>query len=230
MDKLTLPQPFLRPFPEPETVFADPVEKYAKHILPLISIDLSAVDKSLSGWIHLVSPIEPYDGCLGDLTEPYWGPYLQSNWISFRLTTENRYELLGDFLFFALENPDVKANEPGAFEELTDYYAEMHEKFAKSKQTFAETGQVYNRAWRQPNPSLHRLGGKSPLSHARWEAVPDAAFTYKDGDSTPKTRDGRPYIFIASVAAYYYGAGGADDILLFYDPVERVALQTFIYT
>ena len=101
---LLLPQPFLKPFPRPETVFADPVVRYERHLHPLLSIELGVVDPKLSGWIHLVSPIEPCDGYLGDSGKEYWGPFLQPNCIAFRLKSEDRYELLGDFRFFGIEN------------------------------------------------------------------------------------------------------------------------------
>jgi hypothetical protein len=60
-----LPQPFLKPFPDPRTVFADPVARYERRLNALVSIDLSTLSQDLSGWIHLVSPIEPYDGLVG---------------------------------------------------------------------------------------------------------------------------------------------------------------------
>lgn len=44
------------------------------------------------------------------------------------------------------------------------------------------------------------------------------------------TRDGRSYRFIAAVPGWHYRASGADSILLYYDPVERIVLKTFVFT
>lgn len=36
--------PGIRPFPDTADVFAEPVEKYARHFLPLVTIDLALLD------------------------------------------------------------------------------------------------------------------------------------------------------------------------------------------
>jgi hypothetical protein len=96
--------PFLKPFPNVSDVFDEPVALHGRHLHPLVSVDLSVINSSWSGWIHLVSPIEPYSGCVGEYTTPFHNEYLQENWIAFRLKN-NRYSLLGDFRYFLLENP-----------------------------------------------------------------------------------------------------------------------------
>jgi len=232
MRNLKLPQPFLKPFPAAETVFAEPVERYARHLHPLVSIDMSAVDPALSGWIHLVSPIEPCDGYLGDSGKEGWGPYLQPNWIGFRLTSEHRYELLGDFRFFALENTRGKEAYRGAREEIAEFYEEQHESFAVHKAAFQKTGQVcLIDLTGNPKPvaALSRLGGVAPVGNMHWSKVKGAAFTYSDEDKAPRTRDGRLYRFIASVPAWHYRGSGADEILLYYDPVECIVLESFVF-
>jgi hypothetical protein len=196
-----------------------------------VSIDLSAVDPALAGWIHLVSPIEPYDGYLGDSGEEYWGPFLQSNWIAFRVTPEHRYELLGDFRFFAIENTEGKDRD--AREILEEFYPRQHASFLAHKTAFAATGQLC-RVWAGEDPvpcaALSQLGGIAPVANMTWSQIPGAAFTYSDSDSAPRTLDGRLYRFIASVPGWHYRDHGADDILLYYDPAERIALQSFVYT
>jgi Leucine-rich repeat (LRR) protein len=227
------PQPFVRPFPKPEAVFAAPVERYARHLHPLVSIDLAVVDPALSGWIHLVSPIEPCDGYLGDSGREHWGPYLQPNWIGFRLTSEHRYELLGDFRFFGVENTGGEESYSGAVEELQEFYEEMHASFAEHKAAYLENGQVC-RIRKSGSPRrvavLSNLGGEAPMANMTWSKVPGAAFSYSDTDRAPRTADGRLYKFIAAVPGRNYRSSGADLILLFYDPVERIALQTFVFT
>src|SRR4028119_1410037 len=98
-------QPYLKVYPPDEQVFADPVARYARHVLPLVSIDLSAVDPSWQGWIHLVNTVEPEDEIVGKATHPFHNYYLRENWIGFHLNDEGWYELLGDFRYFYLENP-----------------------------------------------------------------------------------------------------------------------------
>ncbi|OAF07521.1 hypothetical protein AXW67_30350 [Bradyrhizobium neotropicale] len=224
-----LPQPFLKAFPEPEAVFVEPVARYQRLLNPLVSIQLSAIDPSLSGWLHLVSPIEPYEGYVGEMGEAYWGPYLQSNWIGFRVGSDDRYKLLGDFRFFEVEAAEAE----GEKGHLRDHYDEQHASFAACKAAFAKSGQIC-RVFRGrepiPVPALSQLGGDAPVGNMEWQDVPGAAFTYACGDTSPMTRDGRPYRFIAAVPGWNYRSSGADNILLYYDPVERIVLQTFDFT
>ena len=231
MQDVILPQPFLKPFPDPRTAFADPVARYERRLNALVSIDLSAVSQDLSGWIHLVSPIEPYDGLLGLDTTEYWGPYLQQNWIGFRLTPEHRYELLGDFRFFQIEDEVSQANLLQEYS-LEKHYHDQHASFAEKKAQYLATGQIGKipqRGGSSPMPALSYLGGEAPAINLVWSNVPGAAFTYSDADKAPRTADGRLYRFIAAVPGWHYRSAGADAILLYYDPVERVALETFVF-
>lgn len=224
-----LPQPFLKAFPQPDTVFVEPVARYQRLFNPLVSIQLSAIDPGLSGWVHLVSPIEPYDGYIGDVGTEYWGPYLQRNWIGFRVGADDRYELLGDFRFFEVE----AAEADGEKGHLQDHYDEQHSSFAASNAAFAKSGQVCRvDGGQEPTPvaALSQLGGTPEVGNMVWKDIPGAAFTYFDGDAAPMTRDGRPYRFIAAVPGWHYRASGADSILLYYDPVERIVLETFVFT
>ena len=229
MQDLFLPQPFLKAFPRPETVFADPVTRYERLLNPFVSIELSAIDPGLSGWIHLVGPIEPYDGCLGGTEKKYWGPFLQQNWIAFRVTAEDRYQLLGDFRFFEIEAAEAEGEQG----DLAEYYDQQHRSFSARKTEFTKTGQVsILRSWGEPKPmaALSQLGGIAPVINMIWEDAPGSAFTYSDADAAPRTRDGRLYRFIAAVPGWHYRDAGADEILLYYDPIERIALETFVYT
>jgi len=229
MQDLFLPQPFLKAFPRPETVFADPIARYERLLNPFVSIGLSAIDPELSGWIHLVGPIEPYDGCLGDFDEKYWGPFLRRNWIAFRVTAEDRYQLLGDFRSFEIEAAEAEG-EQGHLEE---FYDQQHCSFSAHKAAFAKTGQVCRvspRTEPMPAAALSHLGGIAPVANMIWEDAPASAFTYSDADAAPRTSDGRLYRFIAAVPGWHYRDAGADSILLYYDPVERIALETFVFT
>jgi hypothetical protein len=229
MENLFLPQPFLKAFPRPETVFADTIARYERLLNPLVSIELSAVDPELSGWIHLVSPIEPYDGLIGSTHKKYWGPFLQPNWIAFRVTAKGRYQLLGDFRFFEIEVAEAEGEQG----HLQEYYDQQHRSFSAHKAAFTKTGQVCKvnpRSEPRPMAALSQLGGIAPVANMIWKDAPGSAFTYSDADAAPRTSDGRLYRFIAAAPGWHYRSAGADSILLYYDPVERIALETFVFT
>ncbi|WP_240154191.1 hypothetical protein [Comamonas sp. Tr-654] len=97
--------PGIRPFPDTADVFAEPVEKYARHFLPLVTIDLALLDDAWSGPIHLVAPCEPYEGQVGEWGgEEFGNALLKPDWLAFKLNDQGRYELLGDWRYFMLEH------------------------------------------------------------------------------------------------------------------------------
>ena len=49
-------------------------------------------------------------------------------------------------------------------------------------------------------------------------------------DGIEITYNGNPFHYIANVASYNYCAGGADAIILMYEPVSRTVLFTFDYS
>ena len=96
--------PGIRPFPDAADVFAEPVEKYARHFLPLVTIDLALLDDAWSGPIHLVAPCEPYEGQVGEWGgEEFGNALLKPDWLAFKLDEQGKYELLGDWRYFMLE-------------------------------------------------------------------------------------------------------------------------------
>lgn len=215
------PQPFLRPFPEPEDVFVEPVQKYVRHFLPLVSIDLSAVNPEWNGWIHLLNPCEPEDGLIGEYTTEYYSYYCRENWIGFRLTEDNKYELLGDWRYFLLEGEDADE-----YTDLQEHYQQQHESFAAAKARFRAEGEMHDNF-------IDQLGGT--VGWGNWSG------DIGDGDKVPQddsdddnirplTPDGKPFHFVAGVPAYNYCASGADWILLFFEPESRTVLFTFDWT
>lgn len=90
----------LRVYPEPAEVFVADQAELAEHLHPLVSIDLAEVDPAWRGWIHLVSPLEPAQGYLGDHTEASHSPLQKPNWLGFSLE-DDRYRLLGDLRYLA---------------------------------------------------------------------------------------------------------------------------------
>jgi hypothetical protein len=249
IEDIKMPQTYLTVFPDAKDVFADPVERYARLINPFISIDLSAVNPSWSGTIHLVSPVEPVDGLLGELTTDAHNEFLKINWLAFKLNAENKYELLGDFAFFARENTQLKSPHEGFekeayLKELDQCYADNQKHFAQAKakylkfaalfgddggDTFAKKQEYYGEAYNL----LDQLGGNA--SDANWTSYCDGIDMNMDDDENiyPISPSGNRFYFIAGAPGYHYitkGYGEPDWIVLFYEPIERIAWLTFDYS
>lgn len=234
----TQPQPFLHPFPDPADVFASDPAQAAKLLHPLVSIDLSAVDPAWSGRIHLLSPVEPYDDYFADGAEAYHSYYTRRNWIGFRLGEDSRYELLGDWRCFqAMSEDKTRSQDP----ELLEHYGKQQQSFDEVKAAYAERGLLMNvdlgKREGEAQMLKYRLAfledWKESQGAGNW-ADPDLfPLEFVDNpemdweDAFPLTEDGRPFRFVAAVPGWNYRDGGADQILLFYDPQTRVALLTF---
>ena len=236
---LTEPQPFLRPFPDPAAVFAGDVARARRLLHPLVSIELSAVDPAWSGWIHLLSPIEPVEDYLGAGTERFHSPYARTNWIGFRLDADDRYEFLGDWRYFLAESDDVDVR---SAPELVAAYAEQERWFTAYDRLFREHGRLIPAdVWARtgsgsevPQPLPFLEGWDEPGYAGNWaDAEMFPLEIVEDGDDDlayPLTEDGRRFRFIASVPGWNYRESGADSILLFFDPETRIALLTFDWT
>ncbi len=213
--------PFMTPFPAAADVFSGDLVRHQRHFQPLLSIDLSALNPDWSGKIHFVTPKEPVEGLVGQTTKEHHDYYNRENWVAFRLEND-RYTFMGDFRYFALENgPDA---------EIEQHYRETDESLAKTQAFYREHG-ILN-SWSQTdNPCewFDELGGEPWAGN--WADMGDFPLAVTDGDKAhPLTEDGRPFLYIGWLAGYSYRDGGADGILLFYDPVEKIALLTFDWT
>jgi hypothetical protein len=83
-------------FPETKDVFYDNIELCDKHFYPLVTIDLSTVDKELSGLIHIVySNNDPYS----DESAKYYSDYCNNDSLSFDII-DNKLKFKGDFGYF----------------------------------------------------------------------------------------------------------------------------------
>lgn len=226
------PQSYLTVFPNPPAVFADPVEKYARHLLPLLTIDLCSINPSWDGSIHLVCPVEPNSCLVGEFSQAYHNDFLKTNWLAFRLGKDSRYELLGDFRYFLLENPDMVGPSPGYRESLEKYYKDIHLKFIEARTDFQKNGQLRGYL-------VDQLGGELPFMN--W-----TVFCYDNGirmnvssESDPEamrsvypiSQKGNRFYFVAAApASTYVSKCGVDLIVVFYEPVERIAWLTFDYS
>lgn len=232
-------EPYLQVYPLDEQVFAEPVARYARHILPLVSIDLSVVNPSWQGWIHLVNTVESEDEIVGKATQPFHNYYLRENWIAFHLNDESRYELCGDFRYFYLENPPGSLPESyqGHRQELEEHYARQHATFAQAKARFAQHGVFISQNWvkyhpnhdpsqEKPSTLITQLGGG--VEAGEWSyGFPFPLDESDENNVRPITPDGTPFHFVASATAWDFCGWGADEIYLFFEPQSRVALLTF---
>jgi hypothetical protein len=246
IENITTAQPYLTVFPDANDVFAEPVAQYAKHIIPLISIDLAAVNPAWHGKIHVVCPVEPCEGYLGEYTQAFHNDYLKTNWIGFRLNTENKYELLGDFKFFLLENTDAEVPYPHIRDELAIHYRVMQESCNLAKQCFKQYDGLFqvfrfNSKYKTLNLSIetprkeplyliHQLGGNAP--DGNWvENNEGVTVMGKDTDDIyPVTPDGKRFYFVAYVDTSCYLHPGGGWILLFFEPETSTVLLTFDYS
>ncbi|WP_431823616.1 hypothetical protein [Burkholderia sp. F1] len=228
-------QPYLKVYPADSDVFAEPSSPVARHVHPLVSIDLAAVDPSWQGWIHLVSPVEPYDGLVGQSTAEFHNDYLRANWIGFRLDANDRYELLGDLRYFYLENPpnDDDADDR---QDLEQHYAEQQASIDAARRRYAQHGRLYSanqyapadRDFSQETPCnlVDQLGGG--VGWGNWCSTSDFPIDDSDKDDIrPIGPDGARFRFVAAVTGWEYRGVGPGWILLFYEPASRVALLTF---
>jgi hypothetical protein len=212
--------PGLRVYPDPADVFVPDQLELARHIHPLVSIDLAQVDDSWHGWIHLVSPLEPHEVTLGYATKAYHSPLQVENWLGFAMEG-GRYRLTGDLRYFARATTPEELPDPWPrFREQLDSHCEAEE---RSYQERRHTGDM---------PVLGQLGGSA--EEGNWysrdvEAV-DFPVEHDDVDIWPISPSGNRFWFVAEVPGWHYRRSGADSILLFFEPVERLALVTFDWT
>ena len=232
--EIEVPQPGKRPahidyFPEASAVFSAAQPWLEKHLLPLASFDLASLDPALGDVrLHFLKPVEPYNSCIGGNTQATHTDYCHENWLCFHLEDDGTYRFLAEEDYFIGENAAPDARE---------YFAKVRASYQQIKRLYRESGVVVQ--WLDDN-NLPRFGGPPSFLpyfyQGNWSTTkPPAAFTidenYNDWDEEADIRyQGRRFICIATDAGYNWGEGGADDILLLYEPHSRLVLMTFDYT
>lgn len=231
----------MQPFPAIEDVFVADQLELAKHLHPLFSLDLSQVNPEWSGVVHMLSPLEPYESLVGELTEwdGFHGDLLKTNWIGFQLE-QGRYRLCGDPRYFFLHagNAQLADPHPGARADLERHSAEQHRAFARTVERFNTHG-VLAREDGEPLDAVEfvtQLGGEVD-GLANWvesvefpmqiiELDPDRG----DSNVYPLSPAGNRFFHVASVPGWHYRTAGADLIVMFYEPIEGQVLFTFDYS
>lgn len=227
----------LRLAPSPERVFKRP-DYHAKYFLPLLTLELSEIFDDLSGSLHFIDPIEPYDGCIGGFTTAFHTYYCRENWISFKVK-DGLYDCEAPELYF--EKVYLKTHPvPGAIHEsvregwvdaVKEHYQKRMAKYAKWK---ADHIEVIPEHLKDHGIRPDNFGGLPcdanwahlsdfPLDTVK-EVVPDHPLP--DQFHYPLTEDGRRFRYIGFMEVFDWRCA----IHLFYDPVEQRALQTFDWT
>lgn len=238
-------KPGLTPFPDAADIFVADQPWLAEHLLSLISIDLGLVRPELAGTVvHMLCPVEPFEGCIGDETEAHHNAFTAPNWFALELTPDNRYRFLGNEGFFQRAPQHGGQFTKDAYAcEHTDEMLASHE---KARAYYAEHGRLasysrYGKGEPMEHDYLDSLGGG--IWYGNWTGHPPIPPAFQldeaenagmgdelEDDGIRITRDGKPFFHVANVAGYNWCATGADSILLFYEPESRTVLFTFDWT
>jgi hypothetical protein len=250
-----------RPFPEPADVFADRVEEHSRYLLPATTINLARAAPRQSGVVHLLVPIEPYDGMLGEYTSNWHNEHCFEDWISFRMEGD-RCEFMADFRFFQRamyeQDPPTDPDEQREVKELEAHYDRVIAAFESRRDFFRQHGWLHKQPEKydpdDPEIEWNRaalmddLGGTSfdgNWSHNGWESElpinrypdPDRFPPVQHGDRicragrvVPRTKDGRDFLYIGSISMWNYIDETNGAMLLFFDPVDQIAISAIDWT
>jgi hypothetical protein len=222
----------LRVYPDPADVFVADQPELAKHLHPLVSIDLSLVDDEWQGWIHLVGPLEPHELTLGHATTAYHSPLQVENWLGFAMEGD-RYRLIGDIRYFARATTPTELPDPWPHfrQELDAHCVTAERSYQAHRDAFRRNGELtrFFESGGQFGPVaiVARLGGQAEEGNWCTYSFP---VEEDDGGMWPVSPRGNRFSFVAEVPGWHYRGDGADSILLFFEPVERLALMTFEWT
>lgn len=247
--------PTMKAFPEPSDIFISEQSWLAKHFLPLLSIDLGELRPELAGTIvHMLNPIEPYDGHIGQNTRDYHTKYCGENFYAFRLTDDNRYEFLADEGYFLRSafNKGELLKDYQADTSKFNSYTHNQEKIAtylEAKERFQKTGKLtkeINGSELRENNFLDHFGGRtfynnwtdSFASYEKYNIFPlkNTFYRLEEGEtvgihlSAQLFCKDEPFFFVGDVAGYNWCSSGADEILMFYEPKNRIVLFTLNFT
>ena len=197
----------------PEHVFVSDQPWLADQLFPLLSIDLGLLRPELAGTVvHMVQPVGPVDGYIGDGTGDFHNEFTGPNWFALQLTQDNRYRFLGEEGYF--EPYDEKYAEGVKQNQATvRAHAKEHGRLADFPSYLK--GKAVEQNW------LDILGGEFWAGNWTTEDPPSAfEFIYdEDDDRIELTYQGKPFFPVAC-------ANGLT-ILMFYEPESRTVLFTF---
>ena len=120
----------------------------------------------------MINPLEPSDGLLAQSADEFWGPWLQPNWIGFRLTDSGKYELLADPNFFEIERIESDPT-------ISDKNTFSHQQYLKAQQSYEALRERYI-----------QKGNLYPSDNSR---EPWRALTHSAGRRLPRVCTGNPF-------------------------------------
>jgi len=217
------------PFPDPASVFSTALELHTRYLLPLAAVDLSSISSQLSGIVHFIQPIEPYDGVLGENSTHFHTYLCRENYVGYQYDG-NRCYLATDFSYFDLRRRQVAGDDVPEW--LESHYRDVRDGFQTAQAKYRNE---------ELSPSFQQLGGAS--GGGNWAESGDVPLfrgiaTFDSGSKCqsdlPLTEDGRTFLFIGRLRSFDFIHSERDalgcDLLLFYDPESQVALTTFEWT
>lgn len=237
---------YFRPFPDPQDVFASNVKEHSEYLLPVATVSLEKLSSDWVGDVHFIMPIEPVGGYdrLGARSIPYHNYLCRPDWLGYKLQN-NKCELACDFKFFhkayyavhPLEN-EYQIDEAQL---LVSHYKNIREYFANCKDRFERFGRLTsdpahrNSGEQIPDEMcdalVRNLGGISFDSNWCVSDFPVSRYPVQyEGEAwecvVPKTEDGRDFVYIGEIELWVYQEYSNGVLLLFYDPVQNIALTT----
>ncbi|WP_296143475.1 hypothetical protein [uncultured Flavobacterium sp.] len=221
--------------PFPENVFIEDQTWLSKYLLPLISIDLGILKNDLKGTIvHILNPTEPAEGIIGEETTDFHNEFCSENWIAFKLTKDNKYSFLGNEEFFL----SASIHKDKVDNDFTEHIKTIQENYQKAKAKYKIKGQLL--PWQDDNPQnfLDSLGGE--MWYGNWTntgSIPSAfemsineTIENLPNDGISISYKGKEFMYVGEVSGYSYCGDGADAILMFYEPENRIVLFTYDWT
>ena len=217
-------QPFIKPFPDFEDVFSEPLSLHRKHFLPLVSVDASVAHQDLDICLHFVTPIEPLlELDVGYFTEKYHDFYNSQGQFALRVHNA-RYSFTGDFSYFAYESGAIFEAFPDQKDEIEKDYRARFDSWEQSRVGYEKYGRI---PWYAETPFDPERGTCGPLVT---QLGGDPALGNWEHAGVPLNRSGTPFRYIGEVQGFSYCNGGIQALLLFYDPNEQIALFRTDYT
>ena len=236
--------PHIRLFPAAAEVFAPSSAFLSQHLLPVVSVDLAAVNPAWSGWLPFVNPIEPYECYIGDGTEPFHNEFAKANVFCLSFNEQGQYEWLADERYFLLAHSEHSEDwQQHMIQELQQERIEAIKQLAITEQRYLQYGKFFDNnkysfqrgevdfAQAEEDVVLDQIGGEVgcgnweyPLSEYGMLEIVDDETTYLIAPN------GKRAYFVAAADGYRFNQRGADWILLFYEPESRLAMFTFDWT
>jgi hypothetical protein len=229
-------------FPGPEAVFSEHQQDLASYLLPLLSVrldDIRPSDPAWRGFLHVLAPAEPVYGVIGGETPHAHGPLLRPNWIGFTVK-DGLYSLAGDPRFFVAhpDNRDLKLQESTRADVLSQRDAAFA-MLAAARERYQRDGTLQRVDWDEPGQEprplewVEQYGGPVDAL-GNWVELGGFPMSFEDCDdggeveqyAFPVSPAGHRFHHVVTVPGYCY-LPDQPTILLFFEPVEQLALLTF---